>query len=1040
MEVEDTHNFAANGIIIHNSETAGIQLSRALAKLGHHVTVFCNTQRAHRDHDVLYQPVGWIHHPQGSFPKGFIDYCRSTPVDVCVVQRIPAFYGFGLETKVNLLWQHDLATRTGPSNFHGQLWNIDKILVLSEFMRKQYQSVHGGPDRLYHVTRNGIDLETIDSVPEQQRDRFRLTFTARPERGLDILLQRVFPQILKMEPRATLYLSRYSDPAILPLYQEMDGLIKSFGDKIVFMGNLGKKALYEHYKKSRLFIYPSAFEEISWITCQEVSACGGVVIGPWRGACPETANGTNVLLRDDGSPGRPEDAVEPGFRGVSDNVCTAAAERAVELMHDDEQWGKLARGARANAERWTWEPVARDWTELCHDLIERRSSDPIRLAKHFLVHCDVVAAKRLAERTDDKRVKVSTQAYIDKFVPFMGLPEGSERHEAINEFYEQRSGGEQANWMTGFFADQEPRLKALLMWLEPKVKAGEVKTILDFGCAHGGYARVISNMYPEVKIVGVDNSPSLIRCANEMKAGKLDDGSPACKHPDNLQFLIADEDTKIRCWNDTFYGAGEVINEQTGHPYESVLEKPAQFDCVICMEVLEHLPNSEEVARKLERHCRPNGHMVFTVPTGRRDRDDLVTKGVPPVHVRSFDLHDLRDMFDHRKGCQIVSFSDLKELEYDRSFAGWLMVTYQKDDKKVGEIDWDRKLSLQGPRETLAVCMITHNSDKVLRRCLASVRNVADQLIVVDNGPSTDRTVETALEFGAQVRAGTSPHYCYTHMVIHPWDQIQPGVCEPAGFETPRNESIDGIWADHICWIDSDEFFTQPAAVFKYLRPNTYYGYAVQQHHLSVDAGKLKIDLPVRIFRNHMGIKCFGKVHEHFEIGPNRGMGNDCMAMPDLHISHDGYIDEDTRRQRFARNLKLLECDRLKYPDRVLGTFLYDVRDRLHMARYSIEQAGGKLTDEARRHCELVIEAYRKHFMGAGHFAVLAIDGLQYYSEALAILGLGAEFCVAVDAKRAGTGAPPYEKFRAMDKGEALRIIDMKLTHLTQQFEGPYAA
>ena len=124
----------------------------------------------------------------------------------------------------------------------------------------------------------------------------------------------------------------------------------------------------------------------------------------------------------------------------------------------------------------------------------------------------------------------------------------------------------------------------------------------------------------------------------------------------------------------------------------------------------------------------------------------------------------------------------------------------------------------------------------------------------------------------------------------------------------------------------------------------------------------------------------------------------------------------------------------------MLGTFLYDVRDRLHMARYSIEQAGGKLTDEARRHCELVIEAYRKHFMGAGHFAVLAIDGLQYYSEALAILGLGAEFCVAVDAKRAGTGTPPYEKFRAMDKNEALKIIGMKIDHLAQQFEGPYVA
>jgi len=164
------------------------------------------------------------------------------------------------------------------------------------------------------------------------------------------------------------------------------------------------------------------------------------------------------------------------------------------------------------------------------------------------------------------------------------------------------------------------------------------------------------------------------------------------------------------------------------------------------------------------------------------------------------------------------------------------------------------------------------------------------------------------------------------------------------------------------------------------------------------------------------------------------------MAMPDLHISHDGYIDEDTRRRRFTRNLKLLECDRIAYPERILGTFLYDVRDRLHMARYGIEQAGGKVTDEVRRHCQMVVESYRNNFMGAGHFAVLAIDGLPYYSEALAILGMGMEFCAAVDAKRSGTGNPPYEKFRAMNKDEAMKIIGMKLGHLTAQIEGPYAA
>ena len=1029
--LEMTGDMLERGQSLGGSETAGIQMARELAKLGNHVTVFCNTQKPHSDRNVLYQPIGWIQHAQGGFPKHFFDYCRSTPVDVVIVQRVPAFFSFGLESKVNFLWQHDLATKTGPSNFHAQLWNIDKIFVLSEFHKKQYQQVHGGPDQIYHVTRNGIDLDLIDSVPEQKRDRFRLTYTARPERGLDILLQRVFPRILQQEPRARLYLSRYQDAAILPLYQQLEPVIRNYGDKIVFMGNLGKAALYEHYKRSRLFLYPSAFEEISHISQIEFGACGGVMIGPWRGACPETANGSHVWFTDDGSPGRPEYPLDPGFVNVSDRFCEAIADKAVELMHDDEQWQRLSTQARQRAEQWTWKPVAEDWTNLALEQIEKRSGDSMRLFKHFVIHSDIVAAKKLAERENDERLKRSLDNYVNSYVPFMNVPE-SERREAINQFYEQRSGGDRANWMTGFFAEQEPRLKALLMWMEPLVKAGEIKTVLDFGCAHGGYARVISNTFPEVKVVGVDNSPSLIRCCDEMRAGQLNDGAPVCKYPQNLDFVVGDEDTDL---------SNLPMLDMIGHPnLVPTIPLNGGFDLLVAMEVLEHLPHAEEVAQKLERHCRKDGYMLFTVPVGRRERDEYVTKGVPPVHVRSFDLHDLRDLFNHRRECSIVSFSDLKDLEWDKSFAGWFMVSYRKDEGQIGAIDWERKLALQGPRETLAVCMIANNCDTTLRRTLKSIEKIADQIVLVDNGPSLDRTVETALEFNAIVRAGTSPHYCYTHAVIHPWDQITPGVCEMAGFDTPRNESIEDIWCDWVLWIDSDEEFVDSPNTFKYLRPNLHYGYAVQQHHLSVDAGKMKVDLPVRLFRNHLGIKFYGCVHEHAELGPNRGMGQECIAMPDLNLKHDGYSNEDVRRGRFRRNLKLLECDRIKNPDRILGRFLYDVRDEIHQARYSIEQSHGQLTPEARKSCEHVIDTYRNHFLGSSHLVTLAQDGLPYYSEALAILGLGLEFCIAVDAKKQGAQQAGYDRFRAMNKEEAMRIIGMKLHFLTQNLDGPYVA
>ena len=60
------------------SESAGYYLARALAKLGHSVTLFCNTEKAVSQSDVDYLPI-----------EMFRSYIEYTPHDVCIVQRAP---------------------------------------------------------------------------------------------------------------------------------------------------------------------------------------------------------------------------------------------------------------------------------------------------------------------------------------------------------------------------------------------------------------------------------------------------------------------------------------------------------------------------------------------------------------------------------------------------------------------------------------------------------------------------------------------------------------------------------------------------------------------------------------------------------------------------------------------------------------------------------------------------------------------------------------------------------------------------------------
>jgi glycosyltransferase involved in cell wall biosynthesis len=85
------------------------------------------------------------------------------------------------------------------------------------------------------------------------------------------------------------------------------------------------------------------------------------------------------------------------------------------------------------------------------------------------------------------------------------------------------------------------------------------------------------------------------------------------------------------------------------------------------------------------------------------------------------------------------------------------------------------------PRMTLSVCIITLNEEANIARTLRSVKDIADEIILVDSG-STDATLSIAQSFGAKV-------------FVETWK----------GFARQKNSSLEKAGCEWILSLDADE-------------------------------------------------------------------------------------------------------------------------------------------------------------------------------------------------------------------------------------------
>lgn len=211
------------------------------------------------------------------------------------------------------------------------------------------------------------------------------------------------------------------------------------------------------------------------------------------------------------------------------------------------------------------------------------------------------------------------------------------------------------------------------------------------------------------------------------------------------------------------------------------------------------------------------------------------------------------------------------------------------------------------PRPLVSAAIIVKDEAEFLDSCLASIRAVCDEIVVVDTG-SSDSSVDVAVKHGAVVGS-------------HPWDD---------DFAAARNTALELATGEWILYIDADEqleLIDVEAARVELTNATD----AVALMVLFRTRPHFSPYREYRLWRHRPDIRFVGRIHETIHPDLQRVAAEDGLSIrPSEHfgICHYGYEGDQTRKH--LRNLPLLERRVVEYPERCyLWNHLASVRAAL---------------------------------------------------------------------------------------------------------------
>lgn len=204
--------------------------------------------------------------------------------------------------------------------------------------------------------------------------------------------------------------------------------------------------------------------------------------------------------------------------------------------------------------------------------------------------------------------------------------------------------------------------------------------------------------------------------------------------------------------------------------------------------------------------------------------------------------------------------------------------------------------------KSVSLCMIVKNEEKFLEKCLNSVLDIVDEIIIVDTG-STDKTVDIAKKFNAQV-------------FNYEWND---------SFSDARNFSLSKATKDWILIMDGDDVFEEnDKNKFKDLLKTTEYdGYFFKtiSYVMENNTYDFVYNSNLRLLKNNKEYEFIGTIHEQI-CNKSHETDYSKFKVEDILVHHNGYLPSTVReKDKRSRNIPLIKKELQKNPNNPFHNF-----------------------------------------------------------------------------------------------------------------------